>query len=115
VKRERMDRILELARLSQRKFQDDCLNTEAEVLWEDQKSDYWIGTSDNYLRVRSRASGQPSGQISTVLLTRSDSQGMQGQPLPTTPSARPGAIGHTGTAHEARTNKMEAPKSLAQS
>ncbi len=115
VKRERMDRILELARLSQMKFQHDCLNTEVAVLWEDQKSDYWIGTSDNYLRVRSRASGQPSGKISTVLLTHSDAQGMQGQLLPTTPSARPSAIGHTGTAREARTYEMEVSKSLAQS
>ena len=114
AKRERMDRILKLARLSQMKFQEGCLNTEVDVLWEDENSGCWIGTSDNYLRVRSRASGQPSGQISTVLLTNSDAQGMQGQLIPTMPSAKPSAIGHTGAVRKSRTTEMEVSRSLMQ-
>ncbi len=114
VKRERMDRMLELARLSQMKFQDGCLNTKTGVLWEDQKSDCWIGTSDNYLRVRARASGRPSGQISTVLLTGSHTQGMEGRLLSSIPSAGPNAIRHPGVAGESQSNEMEAPRSLEQ-
>ena len=79
TKRDRMNRMLEIARQAQRRFQDSNLGTEARVLWENSKSEYSCGTSDNYLPVRVRSLQTPRGELSRVLLTGSDEQGMVGE------------------------------------
>jgi len=78
-KRERMSRMLEIAEQAQSRFQNKNLGTEARVLWEDSKSEYSHGTSDNYLRVRVRSAQTPKGEISRVRLTGSHERGMEGK------------------------------------
>ncbi len=114
IKRERMRRMLEMAQDSQIRFQDLCLNTETQVLWEDEREGYWIGTSDNYLRVRSGASADLSGRITTVLLTASDANGMWGRQEMDETSARQPRFGRTGTGETLRSiGNKGASRSLA--
>ena len=51
VKRERMQRMLEVAQRSLSDFWDSQRGERVQVLWEQPKDDRWLGTSDNYVRV----------------------------------------------------------------
>ena len=52
VQRERMGRMLELASELELKFQRQHVGQRLEVLWEERREGVWLGTSDNYIRVR---------------------------------------------------------------
>lgn len=52
VQRERMGRMLALAVELERSFRRENVGERLEVLWEERRDGGWLGTSDNYLRVR---------------------------------------------------------------
>jgi len=52
VQKERMGRMLELAAELERDFQRSHVGQRLEVLWEERRDGVWLGTSDNYIRVR---------------------------------------------------------------
>jgi len=52
VRRERMARMLELAAELERSFRRRNVGERLEVLWEQRRDGAWLGTTDNYLRVR---------------------------------------------------------------
>lgn len=52
VRKERMGRMLALAAELERDFQRDQVGQRLEVLWEERRDGVWLGTSDNYIRVR---------------------------------------------------------------
>lgn len=52
VQKERMGRMLELAAELEQEFQRAHVGERLEVLWEEHRDGAWLGTSDNYIRVR---------------------------------------------------------------
>jgi threonylcarbamoyladenosine tRNA methylthiotransferase MtaB len=76
VKRERMTRLLDLARRTERRFQESLLGEDVEVLWEGKSRDRWVGTTDNYIRVTSRQK-QHVNEIRTVRLQRITDRGIE--------------------------------------
>jgi threonylcarbamoyladenosine tRNA methylthiotransferase MtaB len=51
TKRHRMARMLEVARVAERRFWETQLGTSVDVLWEDHRRGVWVGMTDNYIRV----------------------------------------------------------------
>jgi threonylcarbamoyladenosine tRNA methylthiotransferase MtaB len=51
VKRRRMADLLAAAEAAERRFRAEHVGSVAEVLWEERRDGFWLGTSDNYLRV----------------------------------------------------------------
>jgi threonylcarbamoyladenosine tRNA methylthiotransferase MtaB len=76
VKRERMTRLLDVARRSERRFQEACMGETAEALWEGKNRELWVGTTDNYIRVTSRRE-QPVNEICAVRLERIGDRGVE--------------------------------------
>ena len=81
IKRERMQRMLATARESQRRFENEHVNTTAEVLWEFQRAGTWHGTTDNYLRVVFDSEDDLSQSITPVQLTKPNGFGLTCEPL----------------------------------
>lgn len=76
IKRARMLRMLEVAQSSRREFELRQTGTMAEVLWECRKQDAWLGTTDNYLRVKTESTSDLSKQITRVELQAAPDIGM---------------------------------------
>jgi threonylcarbamoyladenosine tRNA methylthiotransferase MtaB len=52
--KERMTAMLDVARSSERRFQQSCLGQNVQVLWERRRQGTWQGTTDHYLKVHTR-------------------------------------------------------------
>lgn len=68
--------------LSQRKrrlFQESLLGTIGSVIFEEQKEDFWVGLTDNYVRIRLSSQENLIGQMRTVRLLSVDGQYMRAE------------------------------------
>jgi threonylcarbamoyladenosine tRNA methylthiotransferase MtaB len=82
LKKERSQRILQLAKESADKFCQRFLGRELMVLWENEvapASGVYSGLSDNYIRVFARCSETLTGQFRPVRLVRVYNQGLWGE------------------------------------
>jgi len=83
VKRERMQRMLAVARESQRQFERAHVQTTAEVLWEYRRNGAWHGMTDNYLRVVLESDDDLAHRITPVQLAEPNGCGLTCElPLP---------------------------------
>lgn len=76
VKRERMQRMLAVARESQRQFEATHVHSAAQVLWEYQRHGAWHGMTDNYLRVVVESDEDLGHRITPVQLTEPNGFGL---------------------------------------
>jgi threonylcarbamoyladenosine tRNA methylthiotransferase MtaB len=76
VKRERMARMLSAAERAERAFWEKQLGSDVEILWERQKSGYWLGMTDNYIRVLTRQP-QQSNWLGRATLARTLEGGVE--------------------------------------
>jgi len=79
VKRDRMRRMLAVARKSQERFEQDHAHTTAEVLWEYQRDGAWHGMTDNYLRVVLESDEDLALRITPVQLAEPNGRGLTGE------------------------------------
>lgn len=82
IKRERMQRLLAVARQSQDRFEKAHVATTAEVLWEHQRDGAWHGMTDNYLRVVLASDDDLAHKITPVQLAESNGTGLTCEPVP---------------------------------
>ncbi len=76
VKRQRMERMLAVAKQSQQCFEQQHTDTPAEVLWEYKQRGAWHGMTDNYLRVVAETDHELAHRITPVRLTRRGETGL---------------------------------------
>ena len=67
-KRERMSRLLEVAASAEDAFRTLHLGSRARVLWEIERGEVWIGTTDNYLRAFVTGEDALRGRVTAVTL-----------------------------------------------
>ena len=79
VKRDRMRRMLAVARESRQRFEQDHAHTTAEVLWEYQRDGAWHGMTDNYLRVALESNEDLAFRITPVHLAEPNGYGLTGK------------------------------------
>lgn len=79
VKKERMDSLLQLAKLQSRRFRLDRLGEVRPVLWESQfvhqGATYWTGLTDNYIRVGTQSERNLLNSITPAKLVRVGNDG----------------------------------------
>lgn len=80
VTRQRMTRMLEVARQSKHQFERQHLGTEVEVLWERRKAGSWRGTTDNYITVQRKSDEPLSNQLRREWLATLTAEGVLCQP-----------------------------------
>ncbi len=68
TRKARMRRLLETSERSARRFAESQLGQSAEVLWEEFRGGEWRGTTDNYLKVRTRNAGDLHGALTRASL-----------------------------------------------
>lgn len=78
VRRERLERLLDLARESSAQFRQAHAGSIAEVLWEQESDGLWQGLTGNYIRVYTAASEDLTNQLLPVRLERLEAEGMRG-------------------------------------
>ena len=78
VRRERLERLLDLARESSAQFRQAQAGSIAEVLWEQESGGLWQGLTGNYIRVYTAASEDLTNQLLPVRLERLEAEGMRG-------------------------------------
>ncbi len=80
VKRERMAALLEVAEESEAAFRSAQVGRNAEVLWEERRNGHWHGTTDNYLRVITKATPTPSllNTLTPAKLLRATDSALEG-------------------------------------
>ncbi len=84
--RERMGRMLSLAREADAAFRRSRLGEAAEVLWESRRGDSWHGTTDHYVRVTLPADGlERSGRTARVRLEALDGERVTARELEVAP------------------------------
>jgi threonylcarbamoyladenosine tRNA methylthiotransferase MtaB len=81
TKRSRIARMLEVARVAQRRFWETQLGTSVDVLWEDRRRGIWVGMTDNYIRVFSTVPQNIRG-LSRAHLTAITDSGVHSVPEP---------------------------------
>ncbi len=69
AKKERVRQLLAVAAQSERAFVDSQLGSLSEVLWERETQGFWHGTSDNYLRIRTRSAANLSRRLTRSVLS----------------------------------------------
>ncbi len=77
VRRERMDRALQVARTAEHDFARSQLGATLEVLWERRSRDRWLGTTDNYLRVWVGADEDLAGRLTPARLIAFGADGVR--------------------------------------
>jgi threonylcarbamoyladenosine tRNA methylthiotransferase MtaB len=82
VRRERLERLLELGRRSSRAFRDRLSGSAAEVLWEERKDEMWEGLTASYVRVYTAADVALANTMRSVRLSELHRDGMLGELLP---------------------------------
>jgi threonylcarbamoyladenosine tRNA methylthiotransferase MtaB len=71
VRKDRLQRLLEISERSSLHFREGLTGTSAPVLWEERSSDYWQGLTPNYVRVYTPArDGRDSAIANTIVTTR---------------------------------------------
>jgi threonylcarbamoyladenosine tRNA methylthiotransferase MtaB len=70
TKKERTRWLLEIARLSAKKYMEIFIGRKLDVLWEQQRGDAWSGYTGNYLRVYSKSAGARGNEITPATLRR---------------------------------------------
>jgi len=84
VKKERSQRMLELARQCREKFYEQSVGNKLPVLWEKetaQGNSIYSGLTDNYIRVSVHSHKPLTNEILPVKLVKLDDQGMWGEPV----------------------------------
>ena len=76
VRKERVQRMLEVAERSERRFRLRNLETEATVLWEERRDDGWRGMTDNYIRVVGESETDLRGRLTAARLRAIGPEGM---------------------------------------
>jgi len=76
--RERMQRMLEVARASEARFARSQVGESVSVLWESKHAEIWRGTSDNYLRVHTESELDLERSLSRTLLVAADGAALRG-------------------------------------
>jgi threonylcarbamoyladenosine tRNA methylthiotransferase MtaB len=89
VKRSRMERALEVARLSRQRFAQRHVDRSAPVLWEYRKEGCWYGLSDNYLRTVTRCDADLAGRVTPVRFDAATSDGLHCSVLESRPQSPP--------------------------
>ncbi|MFQ5826767.1 MAG: tRNA (N(6)-L-threonylcarbamoyladenosine(37)-C(2))-methylthiotransferase MtaB, partial [Dehalococcoidia bacterium] len=80
VKKERAQRMLELARSCAQRYRQHFLGQSLEVLWEEEAADgLWSGLTDNYLRVFARSSEPLAGRFVPARLVGTNPRGLVGR------------------------------------
>jgi threonylcarbamoyladenosine tRNA methylthiotransferase MtaB len=82
IKRERCQRMIELARESARNFREQFLGEMAEVLWERQVGESWSGLTDNYIRVFTLSNEALNNRLASVRLLSQLKEGLLGSLTP---------------------------------
>jgi threonylcarbamoyladenosine tRNA methylthiotransferase MtaB len=90
VKGERVQRLLSVAAQSEKAFVSSQIGSQAEVLWEVESQGTWRGTSDNYVRVRTRSASNLARKLTRSVLTRRRGNAA----LTTLPDAATDGAGH---------------------
>jgi len=78
VRRERLERLLDLARESSRQFRQAQAGSITDVLWEQESGGLWQGLTGNYIRVYTAASEDLTNRLLPVRLERLEAEGMRG-------------------------------------
>lgn len=68
VRKERVQRMLEVAATAERRFRLQQLGTDARVLWEERRADGWRGMTDNYIRVVGESVENLAGRLTAARL-----------------------------------------------
>lgn len=92
VKRERMERMLQVAETSSKKFESAHLGSDLEVLWETRRGGAWQGTTDNYIRVLKESDEPLAGRLRLEALLEASPRGVvcrSADSAPGPPAARP--------------------------
>ncbi len=76
IQRQRMHRMLEVAKQSARRFESLHLGSEAEVLWESSRHGMWQGMTDNYIRVLKKSAEPLGNQIRREQLLEASDRGV---------------------------------------
>ena len=79
AKRERIGRMLALARESTRAFNRRFLDRIVTVLWEKQSDGVWSGLTDNYIKVYTKSSGDLTNKVLPVKLVAVRGEGLLGK------------------------------------
>jgi threonylcarbamoyladenosine tRNA methylthiotransferase MtaB len=85
--RRRMQRMLQVAAASQRRFDRSQIGETVAVLWETRRNGVWVGTSDNYLRVEMNGNADVDAGITATRIECLTELGVAGRSPGTT--ARP--------------------------
>jgi threonylcarbamoyladenosine tRNA methylthiotransferase MtaB len=80
VRRERLERLLELGSECSQAFRRRFLGRTANVLWEQKKEGQWQGLTANYIRAYTSADGDLANRINATRLVSLEGEGMAGAP-----------------------------------
>jgi threonylcarbamoyladenosine tRNA methylthiotransferase MtaB len=86
VRRERLERLLEVARETSEQFRRAQLGATMDVLWEQESGGRWQGLTGNYIRVYTAANEDLTNRLLPTRLDRLESEGVQG-PIAVTETA----------------------------
>jgi threonylcarbamoyladenosine tRNA methylthiotransferase MtaB len=86
VRRERLERLLEVARETSERFRRAQLGATMDVLWEQESGGRWQGLTGNYIRVYTAANEDLTNRLLPTRLDRLESEGVQG-PIAVTETA----------------------------
>lgn len=81
VKKRRTAKMIEVSKAGEQDFLRQRLGETLEVVWEEKRGDHWTGLTDNYVRVKTRADGEPAGEMSLCLMERLEGPGLYGRIL----------------------------------
>jgi threonylcarbamoyladenosine tRNA methylthiotransferase MtaB len=82
IKKQRAERMADIARRSSRAFRQHFLGQTLDVLWEQCKGDTWRGLTDNYIRVMATSLRDLHNQIIPTRLLELTDQGVRGELVP---------------------------------
>jgi len=82
AREERVHRLAEVARRSERAFWEQFVGQTVEVLWESKRdAQAWSGLTDHYVRVTTQSDSELHNQITPVRITSLTSNGLRGEML----------------------------------
>jgi len=70
IKKERMKKILEIDKKLRKKFQQKLLNKNISVLWEGKKNNFWLGHTENFLKIKKKSIKNLTNQVELIKLAK---------------------------------------------
>lgn len=69
-KNKRMEKILKLDKELRKKFQQKMLGKKVSVLWEGRKNNFWVGRTENFLKIKKKSDQNLKNKVENVKLTK---------------------------------------------